>query len=142
MIVIDTSIIVKWFSEEKYTEEALEIRENIRHKHEVGVFPDLLLYELSNALRYNPNFEEDDVKKAIRSILEMDMEIINLTSDILNDSVSLAFHNDITIYDSSYIALARELDVELVTADKKLYKKVKDFDRVNFIDKFKSDRYG
>lgn len=136
MIVIDTSIIVKWFSEEKFTEEALKIREKIRNKEEVGVFPDLLLYELSNALRYNPNFGEDDVKKAIKSILEMDMEIINLNSDILNDSISLAFQNDITIYDSSYIALARELDVELVTADKKLYKKVKGFDRVNFIDKF------
>lgn len=79
MIVIDTSIIVKWFSEEKFTEEALKIREKIRNKEEVGVFPDLLLYELSNALRYNPNFGEDDVKKAIKSILEMDMRSSTLT---------------------------------------------------------------
>ncbi len=133
MIVIDTSVIVKWFSEEKHTEEALKLREDIRNKKEIGVFPDLLLYELTNALRYNPNFDEGDVKDAIGSILDMDMEIITLTSDVLNNTISISFERNITIYDSSYVALAMELESKLVTADKKLYDKVADFDLVNYI---------
>ncbi|MFW5904364.1 MAG: type II toxin-antitoxin system VapC family toxin [Candidatus Saliniplasma sp.] len=133
MIVIDTSVIVKWFSEEKHTEEALKLREKIRNKKEIGVLPDLLLYELTNALRYNPNFDEDDVKDAIESILEMDMDIITLTSDVLSNTISIAFERDITIYDSSYVALVMELESKLVTADKKLYDKLLDLDFVYFI---------
>jgi len=32
MIVLDASVIVKWFSEEEHTEKALEIREKVRRK--------------------------------------------------------------------------------------------------------------
>lgn len=133
MIVLDTSVIVKWFSEEKFTEKSLKIRERIRNEKEIGAFPDLFLYELSNALRYNPNFDKEDVREAVRSILNMDMEIITPTSDIINKSISMAFERDITIYDASYVALARELEVDLITADKNLYEKVEDLDNVIFI---------
>ena len=30
MIVLDASVVVKWFSEEEHTEKALEIREKVR----------------------------------------------------------------------------------------------------------------
>jgi len=32
MIVLDASVIVKWFSEEEHTEKALKIREKVRRK--------------------------------------------------------------------------------------------------------------
>lgn len=35
MIVLDTSVIVKWFSEEEFTEKALKIREEIRNEQEI-----------------------------------------------------------------------------------------------------------
>jgi len=56
MIVLDASVAVKWFSEEEYTEKALELRERIRVGKERVIVPDLLLYELANALKYNPYF--------------------------------------------------------------------------------------
>ncbi len=52
MIVLDASVVVKCFSEEEYTKEALEIRERVRRGEENAIVPDLLLYELSNALKY------------------------------------------------------------------------------------------
>jgi predicted nucleic acid-binding protein len=33
MIILDASVVIKWFSEEEYTEKALEIRERIRRSH-------------------------------------------------------------------------------------------------------------
>ncbi len=133
MIVLDTSVIVKWFSEEEFTEKALKIREKIRNEQEIGAFPDLFLYELSNALKYNPNFDKEDVREAVQSILDMDMEIITPTSDIINRSISMAFERDITIYDASYVALAEELEISLITADENLYEKVKDLEYAIFI---------
>ena len=52
MIILDASVVVKWFSEEEYTEKALEIRERIMRGEERVVVPDLLLYEQANALKY------------------------------------------------------------------------------------------
>lgn len=54
MVVLDASVVVKWFSEEDYTGKALDIRERITARGERAIVPDLLLYELSNALKYNP----------------------------------------------------------------------------------------
>ena len=61
MIILDASVVVKWFSEEEYIDNALEIREKIRMGEERVVVPDLLLYELANALKYNPRFDANDV---------------------------------------------------------------------------------
>ena len=51
MIILDASVIVKWFSEEEHTEKALEIREKVRRGEERVIVPDLLLYELSNLIQ-------------------------------------------------------------------------------------------
>jgi len=45
MIILDASVVVKWFSKEEYTEKALEIRGKVRRGEEKVIVPDLLLYE-------------------------------------------------------------------------------------------------
>ncbi|MFP3910205.1 MAG: type II toxin-antitoxin system VapC family toxin [Archaeoglobaceae archaeon] len=125
--------VIKWFSEEEYTDKALQIRETIRSGDERAVLPDLLLYEVANALRYNPSFNENDVSEALDSILDMGMDIVTPTSEIINSAIELAFRYDITFYDSFYVALAKELEITLITADKKLHNKVKETHFVEFI---------
>lgn len=127
--------VIKWFSEEEYTDKALQIREIIRSGDERAVLPDLLLYEVANALRYNPQFNENDVSEALDSILGMGMDIVTPTSEIINSAINLAFRYNITVYDSFYVALAKELEITLITADKKLHKKVEEMDFVEFIGK-------
>ena len=75
MIVLDASVVVKWFSEEEYTDKALEI----------------------------------------------------------NSAVTLAFEHNITVYDAFYLALAKEIEFTFITADKKLYERVRDLNFVKFI---------
>ncbi|MCX6821780.1 MAG: type II toxin-antitoxin system VapC family toxin [Candidatus Aenigmarchaeota archaeon] len=59
LLVLYTSVIGKWFKEETNSEIALKIREEFyQGKHEI-VVPDLVLYELSNALRYDKEFNEE-----------------------------------------------------------------------------------
>lgn len=111
----------------------MQIRETIRSGDERAVLPDLLLYEVANALRYNPSFNENDVSEALDSILDMGMDIVTPTSEIINSAIELAFRYDITFYDSFYVALAKELEITLITADKKLHNKVKETHFVEFI---------
>ena len=57
MYVLDASVVIKWFSEEEYTDIAVKLRDGFFKGCNELVVPDLLLYEVSNALRYNPNFD-------------------------------------------------------------------------------------
>ncbi len=51
--VLDSSVIIKWFSEEEETKKALELREKYINGEIVIAVPDLLVYEIANALRYD-----------------------------------------------------------------------------------------
>lgn len=134
MIVLDASVVVKWFSEEEYTDKALQIRERFLKGEENIIFPDLLLYELANALRYNRDFNSTDVKDALASIFDMHIDIIVPISELMSTAIALAFAHNITIYDAFYVALAKESDLSLVTADDKLYKRTTELKFVKFID--------
>ncbi len=71
--VLDTSVIIKWFSThgEEDLESALRLRDGLVSGNCTAVVPDLLFYELANALRYNPNFNCDDAKDAVAAVNDM-----------------------------------------------------------------------
>ena len=133
MFILDASVVVKCFSEEEYTDKALEIRELIRMGEERVAVPDLLLYELANALKYNPNFDANDVSDALTSIFDMDMDIVTPIPETINSAVTLAFEHSITVYDAFYVALAKETELTFITADRRLCERVNNLDFVNFI---------
>ncbi len=133
MIILDASVVIKWFSEEEYTEKALELRERIRYGEEQVIEPDLLLYELANALKYNPHFEVQDVCDALTSLFDMNIDIVTPLPEIIDVAIKLAFEHAITVYDAFYIALAQETGLILITADKKLYERVPSLEFVKFI---------
>ena len=56
----------------------------------------------------------------------MDINILIPLSSTIDRAVKISFFKDITFYDAFYIALAMDLDSAFITADKKLYNKIKD----------------
>ncbi|KYH39484.1 MAG: twitching motility protein PilT [Candidatus Bathyarchaeota archaeon B26-2] len=124
-IVIDASVVTKWYSEEEKTDKAVQYK-NRHVKGEVEVTaPALLLYEVANALNYKPDFTEEDVKDAINALIDLSLSIEQPTKEIMEKTVFIARRYNISIYEASYIALAEILNVTLVTADEKLREKVK-----------------
>jgi predicted nucleic acid-binding protein len=97
MIVLDASVVIKWFSEEEYTEKALELRERIRYGEEQVIEPDLLLYELANALKHITHFEVQDVCDALTSIFDMNLDIVTPLPEIIDVAIKLAFEHAITV---------------------------------------------
>jgi predicted nucleic acid-binding protein len=136
LLVLDASVILKWFLEEEYSDVALKIRENFYREIYRIIEPDFLLYEFVNVLRYNPVYTEEDVIKAVNSLIEADMDIVLPTIELLEVAVNIAKRYDITVYDAIYIALAKLISGTYVTADKKLYEKVKELKFVKFISEF------
>lgn len=124
MSVLDASVVIKWFIQEEGSDHALQLREEFYAGERELVVPDLLLYEIANALRYNPSFSADEIKESVRTLLDMEMEIITPTYSLLAKAIELAKDLDVTCYDAAYLALAEELGFEFITADERLYKKV------------------
>ncbi len=124
-LVLDSSVVIKWFSDENATDKALAIREGyINGKIEI-VVPDLLLYEIANALGYNKALEAKDVKEAVDSIIKLGIDIAVPTKEVIDLAISFAFEYNITAYDAYFLSLASLLKFVCVTADEKLYNKVK-----------------
>ncbi len=134
VFVLDASVVIKWFSEEEYTDRALKLRDDFSKGDIELVVPDLMLYEVSNALRYNPDFDETDVADAVGTLFDIGISIIVPNREVINSALNLAYNHKITVYDAYYVALAKEINFKLITADRKLYLKIKDSKFVKYID--------
>lgn len=124
MSVLDASVVLKWFVAEIDSEKAEALRtEYFLGKRDI-VVPDLILYEISNVLNYHPDFTPTDIKEALQTLFDIDIEIVTPTQTLISKAVDIANKNNVTSYDACYFALALELQTDFITADKKFYNKV------------------
>jgi len=125
--ILDTSVVIKWFSE--YDEDDLQKALDLRYKILEGeyhiVVPDLVFYELSNALRYNPRFTANDVKDAVNTVMDMGFDVKGIENETVEGAVEIAFQYNVSVYDAYFMALSRKEKKPLVTADCRFYRKVK-----------------
>lgn len=122
-IVVDASVVVKWFLEEEYSAEALRIRDDyVRGVVEIAV-PSLLEYEVLNALRYSRVYSVEELEEAAIALNRFGFERYELEDELKTLAVRIAERDNITVYDAAYVALAERLDTILYTADMELVRK-------------------
>ena len=136
-IAVDASVVVKWFVEEKYSKEALIIRESFIEGLVDIVVPSLLYFEVLNALKYSGAFGEDELKKVARILEDYQFTLYELEGAYAEKAVEIAMRKGITIYDASYVALALIEGVDLYTADEKLLTKTQDLKITKHLKNFK-----
>jgi len=133
MKIADASVVYKWYVTENETREALDLLEDFNSGIEKLAVPDLILYELANALRYSRKLNASDVASALENFTSLGIEVITPNGALLKEAVRLAMGHDITVYDAVYVALAKSLGCELITADKKLLHKLPSFHFVKIL---------
>ena len=121
-LVVDVSVVVKWLVVEPETEKAEALLELCRLGKYDPLAPELLVAEVGAVLckrvrqgtmnAGQAEFQFDRFKR-IRPLLK---PILDLTGQALK----LAMEHQHSIYDCLYVALAREAQCDLVTADEKL----------------------
>ncbi len=124
MSVLDASVVLKWFVNEPDSTLAVGLREEFYAGKREIIVPDLLLFEITNALRYNPTFTSREIQEALETLFGMGIEIITPTLSLLGKAVEMAEQFDLTCYDTTYLALSEELGFEFITADERFYRKV------------------
>lgn len=119
-VVSDASVVVKWFIQEKESEKALKLRDmHVSGQLDIAA-PELLFFEVLNALKSSRLFSEEELKTAANSLLNYRVELHPLNKQLAEKTVEIAVKTNLTIYDAAYVALAVELETVLYTADEKI----------------------
>ncbi len=132
-VVLDASVITKWYSKERHSDLALRYKDMHVSREMQIVEPSLLIYEVSNALNYNPNFTEVEVNQSLEALLDLELKIMFPSKDSLAETIAMARKYGTTIYDSAYLALAKILDVKMITADSKFWERIKHDPSASFL---------
>jgi len=123
-LVLDASVIVKWFCEEEYTDIALRIRDRFFVGELTVVVPELMFYEVSNAIRYNEVMSIEEKLELVDDLFSMDFDVVTSNKEILSEAMKFALDTDTTIYDSVNLAVGRFKRCDLITADRAFRDKV------------------
>jgi predicted nucleic acid-binding protein len=125
--VLDTSVVLKWFSEfgESDLPQAIQLRQALLEGSVLFTVPELLFYELANALRYHPSLSSKDVQEALDSVIDMGLVVKGVDKRVMAEAISIAFKYGVTVYDAYFLALSRIERKPLIIADYKFAEKVK-----------------
>jgi predicted nucleic acid-binding protein len=137
VVVTDASVILKWFVDEQHTKKALSLRQSyIDEKIDIAC-PSLLPYEVLNALRYNPEFGEEQAKTASKALANYQLWMYPVLGELGMLCIKNSYAYGMSLYDSAYVSLAEYLDGPLYTADEKILDKVAKSDRFRHISDFR-----
>ncbi len=125
VVVADASVVVKWFIEEEHTDAALRLRDDYADRIVDIASPDLMPYEVLNALRYNPGFGENQLVQTARALEKFSLWMLPLEGELAERCVENSLKYGISIYDSAYLSLGVVRDVPVYTADQGLINKVR-----------------
>ena len=119
-VLLDTSVVVKWFVPEEDSEKALSLR-RAQEDRELQLYaPEVLVMELANALRYSSEFSAGEITEALETPFELNILLIPFSLDALNSAVTLSMEHDLAVYDAYFLALAQALEIPLITADRRM----------------------
>jgi len=122
LLVIDSSVAIKWFVPEPYSTEARRILD----AYQTGVIsflaPDLLNAEFGNIVwkkRLYQGLADDDAQIIIEEFRKLGFTFAS-TAILLEEAYRLAAMHHRTVYDAMYLALSVREICRFVTADEKL----------------------
>ena len=124
-IVLDSSVVVKWFSTETKSVEALQLLDSYVQGSVDLVASEILFCEVGNALRYKPDYDAQKWKTALTQLFNLHMKIISLTEDLAMRAGEIAYEGKVTFYDALPVAIAEHKKTVCITADEETqYKKL------------------
>ena len=136
LVVVDASVVVKWFVEEEYTDAALRLRDDYVERVVEVSSPDFLPYEVLNALRYNPTLGERQLKEIAKALDKFSFWLVPLEGELAEVSVENSLRHGISVYDSAYVSLGHLSEAPVYTADRRLMERMDD-ERIKHISTYK-----
>lgn len=120
--VVDASAWLAWLlPDEKVPDSLISYFDLFGEEKAKFMAPTLLKYEFANALKSNFLRKRIGKVKAVKilmKLLALDIEYVNID---FKNALNIAIKEKISFYDASYVSLAKELKLQLLSLDKKLF---------------------
>lgn len=135
-LVLDTSVIFKWSRqplEEPLVSQALVLLDQyLRGDTDIRV-PELLFYELGNTIKQKSNLLYGGGETILCNIFTLGLTVHKLDMTMAQKTLKIALEHDVTFYDAAFIAVAQSVRCDVITADRKLYQKLRVLPFVRFL---------
>jgi len=118
MVVLDTSVIFKWFDlkEDNRTQATRILKRHLEGTLQILTY-DLLLYELTNAWVTKSKLLFLRIRTYLQNFLKYNIPIVPFNIKRIENAMLLARKFNVSVYDATFAALAQEHGCKLVTAD-------------------------
>jgi len=117
-VVVDASVVVKWYIPEQHHEQARSLRNDFLDGTCELLAPALMPFEAVNALKYSGHYDGERLEEAADSLGKYGIELVHCRSGGPIAEITTAV--DVTAYDAAYIALAVDRRATAFTADSRL----------------------
>ncbi len=128
MVVVDTSVVLKWFFLEEGSDQAKRLL-----RSEKILAPDLLIYEFVNILACRRQQNDQDIERCLDLLYGFDIQFFFLPQARFQRVLQLARRFDLSGYDAAFLSLAEALKADFLTADRKLVRKVRSLSFVHLL---------
>lgn len=120
-MVVDSSIAFKWFAadRESHVAESWGLLEDHLAGSAVLASSAHMRLEVLNALKQR-RFDRDELMRVADVLEGFRLEWYPVDAGLARAAGSISAEYGLTLYDAAFVALALELDCELVTADRRL----------------------
>ncbi|MGE5576405.1 MAG: type II toxin-antitoxin system VapC family toxin [Syntrophothermus sp.] len=122
-VCIDACLAVKWLVPEEDSSVALDLLTNWVTTGTQLIAPPLLLFEVFSTIRrlqFKGTLSTDKTRQILLQFKKIKIELPS-PPNLFDEALKLAArYNRPTVYDTSYLALARLVDCEFWTADQRL----------------------
>lgn len=117
-MVVDSSVVVKWFKHEREPRlaAALELLHAHRNEEVLLCAPTLLRLEVLNALR-SAQLTGTQLEAVCADLEGLRLVWHEISAELTAAAAAVASTAGLTVYDGLFVALASQLDAELVTDD-------------------------
>jgi predicted nucleic acid-binding protein len=123
-LVVDCSVAAKWVLQEPGRSEALQLLDEQESGELLLIAPDLLLTEFASLVAKRTRRTHMSSAEGYHAFRLMEASELRLfeTRPLLGHALSLALHNQMSLWDCVYLALAVEHACTLLTADRRLFR--------------------
>lgn len=125
--VVDATLGVKLVRPEEFSERAQAVFDQIQADPPARLYvPDLFYVECTNTLWKHVRqfgYPRADARRDVRNLRSLALRVVS-TADLMEPALDIASNWEVSAYDACYVALSDLTSSPLVTADKRLVRKL------------------
>ncbi len=125
MVVVDASVVLRWFAEQDGHEQALDWLARFVVNPDLLVAPDLLRFEVHGGLaRISPKRDPGWARRSFERFDRLGIRMLSTDGTLFDRALALSAQLRLAGYDAVYIAHAEALKARWLTADRRVLRRL------------------